>query len=911
MSGLVGRARELSALTELVRGVQAGAGGTIAMLGAAGMGKSRLLDEVTTMAEAAGVVVTRVGCAEADAAVPLTVARRLAAALDLADDGDGADEIAEHLNDRASRTPQLILLDDAQWIDAASLLEVLALVRVTNEAAVGFVFAARPPRADATTLPRLLASAERRGAHALVLRPLDDGEVAELVGAISNTAIDDDKHAVLAAVAGNPFLAVELAEAWLAGHAPSADSLLSHALSHVTARTRRMLESASVLGRDAAIADIAHMQRCPTGELADSVREAISAGLVDGHRGHVRFRHDLIRDAIYEGLPVAIRGALHRDAASALAARDLPPVELAFHLVQGALPGDRAAIGWLRQAASAAASCDLSEALHLLEAARRLCVDGSREAVEVDQRLIVFLAWVGRSEQAIHLAGELLDDPRLPRDAEPRLRAGLAEALARGGDEAAGAAEARRALEMEGMTPLQRATLLLLVGTGQWETDPVTCRETIAEARRLANDDAGVTFAALQIEGTSYAADMDLGKYVETNEAGVAFARRNAAAGRPLAAGHTVWALTNWAEAAMAAEREGDCLRALAELEREARRAGLTLGTVPFLMALRSEVHLQWCRWDDASAEVEARDEVLADQSLTDDAASGVPFRSAAVRARIAVHLGDSRAAAHLECWESVATHPVEAPRISAWRTLAAFLRGDEVAMAAGSSAFATQLRELERAGGIVARGIGWTTPWLPVHRALAGANRHDDAAFLAHAMLPVCAVNGRVARFAAASHTLRAFLEGRADLAAQGLEAAEQIAAPLLRFHALCDAASAATEIGASDLADRARRRIAELSEAHGMRHPAPLFDAGGTAPVRRRRVLRPLTGWASLTPTEVRTAELVAQGLSNRAIADDLLVSRYTVETHVKHIFQKLGLDSRVQLATFVVEQRERSDG
>ena len=67
-------------------------------------------------------------------------------------------------------------------------------------------------------------------------------------------------------------------------------------------------------------------------------------------------------------------------------------------------------------------------------------------------------------------------------------------------------------------------------------------------------------------------------------------------------------------------------------------------------------------------------------------------------------------------------------------------------------------------------------------------------------------------------------------------------------------------------------------------------------TGPARTRR---PATGWEALTDAERRVARLVAGGLANREVAERLFVSRYTVETHLKHVFAKLGISSRVELA------------
>lgn len=71
-----------------------------------------------------------------------------------------------------------------------------------------------------------------------------------------------------------------------------------------------------------------------------------------------------------------------------------------------------------------------------------------------------------------------------------------------------------------------------------------------------------------------------------------------------------------------------------------------------------------------------------------------------------------------------------------------------------------------------------------------------------------------------------------------------------------------------------------------------------------RRGGTHRPSFGWASLTETEGRVAELVAQGLTNRQVADNLYVSRHTVDSHLRQMFRKLAITSRVQLVRLVIE-------
>jgi DNA-binding CsgD family transcriptional regulator len=82
------------------------------------------------------------------------------------------------------------------------------------------------------------------------------------------------------------------------------------------------------------------------------------------------------------------------------------------------------------------------------------------------------------------------------------------------------------------------------------------------------------------------------------------------------------------------------------------------------------------------------------------------------------------------------------------------------------------------------------------------------------------------------------------------------------------------------------------------------------GTRTLRVRRGSRPSIGWESLSSTELGVAKLVADGLTNRQIAGILYMSRYTVDTHLRHIFAKLGLSSRVGL-TRVVAEHQALDG
>jgi DNA-binding CsgD family transcriptional regulator len=77
-------------------------------------------------------------------------------------------------------------------------------------------------------------------------------------------------------------------------------------------------------------------------------------------------------------------------------------------------------------------------------------------------------------------------------------------------------------------------------------------------------------------------------------------------------------------------------------------------------------------------------------------------------------------------------------------------------------------------------------------------------------------------------------------------------------------------------------------------MSSPDREADSPRRTPAPRRRTF----GWDSLTETELSVTELVAEGLTNRQIAKRLWRSRHTIDTHLRHIFHKLGINSRVEL-------------
>jgi DNA-binding CsgD family transcriptional regulator len=97
-----------------------------------------------------------------------------------------------------------------------------------------------------------------------------------------------------------------------------------------------------------------------------------------------------------------------------------------------------------------------------------------------------------------------------------------------------------------------------------------------------------------------------------------------------------------------------------------------------------------------------------------------------------------------------------------------------------------------------------------------------------------------------------------------------------------------------------------AAFQEAYDEGYSLPLDEAVAYAQRGRGERKRPVTGWDSLTPAEVRVAELVRDGLSNADIGRRLLCSARTVQAHLTHIYAKLGVSGRAELAVEVARQQ-----
>jgi DNA-binding CsgD family transcriptional regulator len=185
--------------------------------------------------------------------------------------------------------------------------------------------------------------------------------VTALVTAIVGAAPGDGLRRVTAQAAGNPLYVRELVDALLreqavrispvAEVAPAGEwrpvslaAVLDDRLSSVSAETAQLLRTAALLGGRFAVTDLAVVLRRPVSDLAVSLQEAVAAGIVDGSGAELAFRHPLIRQALYESMPEALRTALHAEAARELAAAGADALSVAQQLSAARRPGE----GWAR-----------------------------------------------------------------------------------------------------------------------------------------------------------------------------------------------------------------------------------------------------------------------------------------------------------------------------------------------------------------------------------------------------------------------------------------------------------------------------------------------------------------------------------------------------------------------------------
>jgi DNA-binding CsgD family transcriptional regulator len=252
--------------------------------------------------------------------------------------------------DEVAARPVVLVIDDLQWADPASVKLWGRLARTARQVPLMLVGLTRPApqREDLLALRRAVDSEAR-----VQLTALDQPAVAELVKNLAGGRPDTGLLRLANSAAGNPLYLTELLAALdrsggitvtSSGTAQLAadtvpDSLpaaIADRLGFVSAATREVLRAAALLGVEFAVADLTIVLGKTVTDLVPALDEARATGILtgSGNGAALAFRHPLIRDALYAELPAAVRGAWHRDAGHALAAAGAAPDRVARQLLR-------------------------------------------------------------------------------------------------------------------------------------------------------------------------------------------------------------------------------------------------------------------------------------------------------------------------------------------------------------------------------------------------------------------------------------------------------------------------------------------------------------------------------------------------------------------------------------------------
>jgi DNA-binding CsgD family transcriptional regulator len=906
-----GRAAEYNAVLSLLASTAEGQGKILLVEGDPGTGKSLLLAAAAREAREQGFPLVTAVADELSQATPL--APLLSAVRATATATPSVGTVFTRLEALAAAGPVLVTVDDVQWADQATVHASRSLPRLLASYPLSWILTMARSLYPGTA-ELLFDLLEDEGATRIVLGPLDpEAQIAlisDVLGAVPDTALVE----LAVGAAGNPLI---LAEAFgglldedaitVAGGRASLTSaqvseriqiVAADRLKGLSARTRQFTETASLLGSSFRIEDVAEILSQSPGALLGVLEEAVSAHLLAATPDGLAFQHEFVRQAVAQLLPESVQQALHWQFGHMLLARGGSAVPAAQHLLSGARPGDAVALAGLDRAVAELLPFTPQAAADLASRALVLTPPSDPERSARTATTVRTLTAAGQWDAAETLVRSALAVP-LPALDSAALGCALSSLLALTGRAAEAMIEAQAVLATFEITPGLRddATMALLwawVGLrGNRQVDQLA-RAVLAEPGAKRGE---VVIAAM----VAFAmAAWDAGRPTEALDL-VAQAARKAAEGP--------YETTHFNPRLLLAARlidvgRADEATAIVNFVESVEVSAASPWPEGIAEAMRARIALATGRLDDAAA--------LAQSASGATGAHGPVGRDALVLpvlATVALRQGDLRAADDYAERLSGNGRSFE----SAYGDGAACLVTAQVLEArrgprAALDVLTGVLGELEEHRSVLLADPG-NAPWL-VRAALAVEDR-GQAASIASVISQTSRANPTFAVIRASADYAEGLLAGDVS---QLEHAAAQLPDPwtcscatedrgvlLSRAGKKNEAARAFDEamreyarIGAGRDAARTRQRLRELGVRH--RH-------WGTEK-------RPAAGWESLTGTELAAARLVAQGLTNQQIANQLFISAHTVAFHLRQVFRKLDIRSRVELTRIALEHAEAGE-
>jgi DNA-binding CsgD family transcriptional regulator len=936
----VGRRQELAALRAGAEALRQGGGAVVWVEGEAGIGKSSLVAEALADTVGLGWDISWGTADQFTDRLPLRLmvdclrvrpgspdARRARAAELLRDrrlgffggadlSVAGIEVLVTLVDELCAAAPTVLVIDDLHWADDASLLVWHQLATAIDQLRLLLIATCRPdPRRP--ELRQLRTAVERRGGAVIRLGPLPETDVAALVTAMLGSTSGDTLRQLTDQSAGNPLYLRELVDALgreRAQPSPAVEvaaardqlpaslaAVLNDRLSSVSADTAQLLQTAALLGGTFTVTDLAALLRRPASGLAAGLQEALAAGLLAGSGTELAFRHPLLRQALYESMPAALRRALHAEAARQLASAGADALTVAQQLSAGGQPGAAWARNWLVQAAPV-----------LIARAPRLAGDLLQR--ELDETPAGDEAWyglVGALVLALLAAGSYAEAARrgsqaLPFMTNPVRRAETYSLLSRAqisaGDNDEAIATLRQALASVELPRVWHARMLAMLPmfehTNAAHPDAM---EAIARRALAIAEEVGDAFAtanaltqlwltnSIRRDHAAALEHVDRALHVLGEDPGYADLRSRDVDARIF----TLQNLDRWPDAELALRRE-----------RESAQRG---GSPDRATWITAAVLRYWLgQWDDALAEL---------NSGEDDDAPGLThtFLREGDWPALLVH-GVTALIAGRRDQRAVAGEALRLGLAVPVRTNSD--RENQDFLAAAHAIALEQQGEIRQAmlvlAGILPRREGEMTlihQWLPDLVRLAGAAGDER---MAQAAMQACQAEAAAetppARAAAASLLCRGLLWSDPG-PLQDAVAHYRSAGPVVELpKALEDLAAVLAKRGRDGDARAALNEAVSLYEDIDARWDVRRADSrlrayGVRRGVRPRRGPRPDTGWNALTPTELKIAALMARGDSTSDIARGMFLSRRTVQTYISRILAKLGVKSRVDIVREVL--------
>lgn len=937
---LLERDLELELISDTIAAAGEGAGRMLILEGPPGVGKSRLLAEATERAQAAGLRPLQARASELEREFPFGLAMQLfegplnaASELELERERLGAGAASHALAaitptgspappssatgfaqlhglywltaNLAERMPLLLLVDDLQWADTASLRYLAYLAMRLADLPVAVVGARR--EAEIAELDDVAESLQRiPGVSRGSVRPLSSSACAALVRERRPEAAPEFASECARLAGGNPLLLRELIEeialrglgtgaedsALLGRTVPASVSELALArIAGLGPEATRIARAVAVLGDATPLWQAARLAELDLDQAATSVdRLAVVDVLEQGEAP--AFVHPLVRLAVYGAISPSERSRAHQRAAELLVEAGETSLRVASHLLNTHVGGDPSKVPILRQAANDSAAKGAPEAaIALLQRALRegpdpadraelLLALGSAASAAGSPEAVAYLrdaieasgAPVMRANaslalgRALFLRGELVAaaaaferglGERPDHDLCMRLEAEYCQVATLVPPLVAGVpARLEAAIGSIGDGPLTGGERALLATAALGASIACQPHEVAHGLARRAAGERGELVDQETCDGNAVYSVTGVFAYTEDFEAGIEVVnqaiadarRRSSVLGFATASFVRSWYM-------LLSGRLGDAL-ADTEVAIDARRFGWHQ-YLPAAYGIHVMAQVERGDLDGAAARVA---EIEAEEHEWRNS----PVWTVALTGRGRLRLARGETAAALEdflAWGELS--PIPNPAVySNWRSWAA------VALAKlGDAERAEQLaaEELE-----AARRFGAPRPIGGALRALGLARRGDAAvATLAEAVAVLIESPARLD-----------LCRARIDLGA----ALRRIGRATDARKELREGLAMAESFGAALLAARATEEL----------------DAAGARPRRRE-----LAGVGSLTPSELRVARMAAAGLTNREIAEDLFVTKKAIQFHLGNIYRKLEVPSRADLAEIDLDQ------